>query len=228
MNVLVVGADSDLVDLLGYTLWRAGHTMLTAQDSDRALRSLEAEHPDIVLLDVALPRVEGLEICRRLRQRARTPVILLAERSAEADILRGFESGADDYVAKPFSAKQLLARMEAVLRRYENDPARLVSKELCVGELVFDPETHCVIKAGRPSKSVTRLEFSLLYHLALNAGQVVPYARLIEAAWGYYDEDSATLLKTHVSHLRRKLGLPQQGPCSIRAVPRMGYRLATT
>jgi DNA-binding response OmpR family regulator len=223
--VLLVDADAELVDLLGYALQRAGHTVLTARDGDRALRSLEAEHPDMVLLDLDLPGVDGFEICRRIR-RARTPVILLAERSAETDILRGFESGADDYVTKPFSAKQLLARMQAVLGRYQTDRARLMSNKICVGELVFDPETHCVIKAGQPGKPVTRLEFCLLYHLALNAGQVVPYSSLIEKAWGYYDEDSATLLKTHVSHLRRKLGLPHQGPCSIRAVPGMGYRLA--
>ena len=226
MIVLVVDADADLVDLLDYALRRAGHTVLTALDGDRALRCLEVEHPDMVLLDVAVPRVDGFDICRRIRQRARTPVILLAERSAEVDILHGFESGADDYVTKPFSAKQLLARMQAVLRRYQTDPARFISKKICVGELVFDPETRCVIKAGRLSKPVTWLEFSLLYHLALNAGQVVPYSSLIKSAWGYYDEDSATLLKTHVSHLRRKLGLPRQGPCSITAISGMGYRLA--
>jgi DNA-binding response OmpR family regulator len=226
MNVLVVDTDTDLIDLLTYMLRRAGHTVLTAVDSDSVLLHLQAGHPDIVLLDVALSSADGFEVCRRMRQRAPTPVILLTGRSAEADILRGFESGADDYVIKPFSAKQLLARMAAVMRRYQTDPERLVPTKICVADLVFDPETHSVVTPGRPSKRVTRMEFSLLYHLALNAGQVVSYSRLIQSAWGYYDEDSATLLKTHVSHLRRKLGLPHQGRYSITAVPRLGYLLA--
>lgn len=228
MRVLLVDDDIDLVDVLGYALRRAGHTVLTAPDGDRALRSWEAERPDIVLLDVVLPYLDGFEVCSRIHQRARTPVILLTGRLAEADILRGFEYGADDYVPKPFSIKQLLARMQAILRRYEPEPARLTSPKLNVGELVFDLEAQRVFNAGRPSKPVTRLEFRVLYHLALNAGHVVSYSHLTELALGYYDENSATLLKTHVSHLRSKLGLRQEGRCSITAVPRRGYRLATS
>ncbi|MDQ6674856.1 MAG: response regulator transcription factor [Chloroflexota bacterium] len=226
MNVLLVDADSYDVDLLACVLRRAGHTVRTAPDGDRALRSLEANRPDMVLLDVVLPRGDGFELCRRIRRQALTPVIVLTERAAEADIVRGFESGADDYMIKPVSANQLLARMQAVLRRYHPDSSQFESKELCVGPLVVDTETHRVIKAGCPRTPVTRLEFSLLYHLALNAGQVVPYSRLIELAWGYSDENSATLLKTHISHLRRKLDLPRFGPCSISAVAGSGYRLA--
>jgi DNA-binding response OmpR family regulator len=222
MKVLLVDDDIGLVELLRC----AGHTVLTALDGDGALRSWEAEHPDIVLLDGALAVVDGFEVCRRIRQLAHTPIILLSGQSAEDDILRGFECGADDYMPKPLSGKQLLARMQAVLRRYENDPAQVLSTQLRVGELVFDPETHHVITEGRPSKPVTKLEFRVLYHLALNAGQVVPYSRLIESVWGYFDEASATLLRTHVCHLRRKLGLPQHGPGSIKAVLGLGYRLS--
>jgi DNA-binding response OmpR family regulator len=225
MKVLLVDDDTDLVELLEYALRRAGYTVLTALDGDRALSTWEAEDPDMVILDVVLPRVDGLEICRRIRERARTPIILLTERTAEADVLRGFESGADDYMPKPFSTKQLIARMRTIMCRYENDPARLMSKQLRAGELVFDPETHCVSKAGQPTQPVTRLEFNVLYHLALNAGQVVPYSRLIEVAWGYYGEASPSLLKTHISHVRRKLGLPQRGPGSVGAVLGIGYRM---
>ncbi len=225
MKVLLVDDDIDLVDLLTYALRRAGYAVVTALDGEQALQTWEAERPDMVLLDGVLPRLDGFEVCRRIRQQARTPIILLTERYAEVEVVGGLEAGADDYVSKPFSAKQLLARMQAVLRRYEPEPEQLASPELRVGDLVLDPEGHQVTRAGRPIR-LTRMEFRLLYHLALNAGQVIPHSRLIETTWGYYGDDgSAELLKYHVTHLRKKRGLARNGPASIKVVVGVGYCL---
>jgi DNA-binding response OmpR family regulator len=224
MKVLLVDDDIDLVDLLAYALRRAGYTVVVAVDGDQALQCWEAERPDLVLLDGVLPRLDGFEVCQRIRQQARTPIILLTERSFEADILHGLDAGADDYMSKPFSVKQLLARIQAVMRRYEPDTERLVVRELRAGELVLDPDGHRVIRSGQPIV-LTRTEFDVLYCLALNAGHVVSYSSLLEHAWGYYGEGTPQLVKTHVSHLRRKLGLPRSGPGSIMAMLGVGYCL---
>jgi two-component system OmpR family response regulator len=227
MKVLVVDNDADLLDLLTYALRRAGFTVLAALDGEQALRQWQAERPDLVLLESALPRVNGLEVCRRIRELGQTPIILLTKHATDADIVGGFEAGADDCVAKPFSPKQLVARMHAVLRRYEPDSERLTSSALRVGELMLDPEAHRVTKAGK-AIDLTPLEFRLLYYLALNAGQVVPYSRMIEEAWGYYGEGTMVVLKTHISHLRRKLGPPRSGPGSITVTLGIGFRLVNS
>jgi DNA-binding response OmpR family regulator len=223
VKVLLVDDDADLVDLMGYALRREGYTVLTALDGQQALQRWETERPDLVLLDGTLPKVDGFEVCRRIRHASETPIIMLTARDQEADVVRGLKLGADDYVTKPFSAKQLAARMEALLRRSKGGPP--VRAQIRVGDLTLDSETHEVAKGGQPVQ-LTPLEFRLLYRLALNAGRVVPYARLVEYAWGYYGEGSSGLLKTHLSHLRKKLALPAAGPGSVTAVLGVGYTLA--
>jgi DNA-binding response OmpR family regulator len=224
MRVLLVDDDADLVDLLAYALRRAGHSVTTALDGEQALIAWKLENPDLLLLDGVLPRMDGFEVCRRIRQQADTPIILLTERKSEADVVGGLEAGADDYVSKPFSTRQLLARVHAVMRRYVAAMARPPSARLRVGELLLIPEEQRVTRAGQPI-DLTRLEFRLLYYLALNAGHVVPYARLIEQAWGHVREGAAPLLTPHLTRLRRKLDLPRNGPGSISAKPGVGYRM---
>jgi DNA-binding response OmpR family regulator len=173
-----------------------------------------------------LPRIDGFEVCRRIRQQADTPIILLTERASEANVVHGFDAGADDYVPKPFSTRLLLARIRAIMRRYGPEPASTPSPpaELRIGELLLIPEEQRVTKAGRPIV-LTGLEFRLLYHLALNAGQVVPYSRMIEQVWGQIRPDAAPSLTPHVTQLRQKLALPRSGPGSIVAEPGVGYRM---
>ncbi len=223
-HVLLVDDDADLRDLLARALGRAGYRVTTAADGRQALAQWRAEHPDLVLLDGNLPGIDGFEVCRQIRQKSDTPVILLTGRGEEAQVVQGLQVGADDYVTKPFSPRQLVARMEAVLRRYRTR-ARESTRELRVDDLVLDVETHTATKAGR-QVTLTRLEFRLLEILMANAGQVVPYARLVE----YSSSDSATPsgsagLRTHISHLRAKLGLRATGPDSIESVPGVGYQL---
>jgi DNA-binding response OmpR family regulator len=223
VKVLLVDDDAELVDLLAYALRREGYTVLTAPDGEQALQRWEAERPDLILLDGRLPKVDGFEVCRRVRQASETPIIMLTARDEEADVLRGLQLGADDYVTKPFSARVLAARMRTVLRRIKKDkPGRA---QLRVGDLVLDLQSHEVTKGGTPVQ-LTLLEFRILYLLAMNEGRVVPYARLVEYAWGYAGEGTSGLLKAHLSHLRTKLALPAAGPGSVTAVLGVGYSLA--
>jgi DNA-binding response OmpR family regulator len=227
MKVLLVEDDLALADLLNYALRRNGYTVLAASDGVEGLQRWEAEQPDLVLLDVTLPKLDGFEVCRRIRQAGGTPIILLTAHDDEADIVRGLELGADDYVTKPFSVRQLRARMEAVLRRYQTESSRLPASDLRVGDLVLRLPSQEVTKAGQPVH-LTRLEFRLLYLLAMNEGQVIPYARMIEYAWGYRGEGTAGLLKAHVNHIRKKLNWSAagaDGEDGIRAVRGVGYRL---
>jgi DNA-binding response OmpR family regulator len=222
MKVLVADDDADLLDLLDYALRREGYTPLTAADGARALRQCETERPDIVVLDVTMPKLNGFEVCRRIRQDSETPIILLTARDDEADVLRGLQLGADDYVTKPFSVKQLVARMKTVLRRYETDRYDQPTREVRCGDLLLALDSHQVTKAGR-AVQLTPLEFRILFLLAMNEGQVIPYSRLVEYAWGY-DGGEASLLKTHICHIRQKLDM-QPGQPGIRAVMGVGYSL---
>ena len=224
MKVLFADDDADLLDVTTYALRRDGFEVLAAADGQRALDRWAAERPDLVLLDVTMPRLNGLEVCRRIRQASDTPIILLTAHAAEEDIVRGLQLGADDYVTKPFGAKQLVARMRAVLRRCRAHAGAQPVREVRVGDLALDVESHEVTKGGAPVH-LTVLEFRLLHLLALNAGRVLPYARLVEHAWGY-DGGDASLLKSHVHHIRKKLQLPPTGPGSLRAVSGVGYSLA--
>jgi DNA-binding response OmpR family regulator len=208
-----------------YALRREGFTVATAMDGQQGLQRWEAERPDIILLDGNLPKLDGFEVCRRIRHASKTPIIMLTARDEEADVLRGLQVGADDYVTKPFSAKLLTARMKTVLRRCQADPFRQAVSEVKVGDLVLDLQSHEVTKAGAPVQ-LTPLEFRILYLLAMNEGRVVPYSRLVEYAWGYFDEGNSSLLKTHLSHIRKKLRLPSTGPGSVKAVLGVGYSLA--
>ncbi|MCC6174653.1 MAG: response regulator transcription factor [Chloroflexi bacterium] len=223
MKVLVVDDDPDLLDLTSYALRREGYTVVPASDGQQALKRWEAESPDLVLLDANMPRLDGFEVCRRIRQQASTPVIMLTARDDEEDILQGLQLGADDYVTKPYSAKQLVARMKAVLRRCQADPYRQPVTELRAGDLVLDLQSHEARKAGILVQ-LTPLEFRIVYMLAMNEGKVVPYVRLVEYAWGYDGGDSS-LLKTHISHVRSKLGMSGDQPGTIKSIPGVGYTL---
>ena len=224
MRALVVEDDSDLLDLLTYALRREGYTVLSAMDGQQALKRWEDEAPDIVLLDANLPKTDGYEVCRRIRHDGKVPVIMLTARDEEEDVLRGFRLGADDYITKPFSARQLIARMTAVLRRSQADPYRQPSREVRIGDVLLDLQSYSV-KAQDREIQLTPLEFRILYLLGVNEGRVIPYSRLVEYAWGYEGGDSS-LLKTHICHIRQKLNLSAGKNGGIRAVPGVGYSLA--
>ncbi len=224
MKVLIADDDADLLDLMAYALRREGYTVLAAINGQQALQRYEAETPDILLLDVTMPKLNGFEVCRRIRHEAATPIIMLTARDEEEDIVRGLQLGADDYVVKPFSAKQLMARMKAVLRRYRTDGYHEPVSQLRVGDLVLDLQAYQATKAGKLVQ-LTPLEFRILYMLAMNEGRVIPYSRLVEYVWGY-DSGDANLLKTHLCHIRKKLGMRIGQPGGLTAVAGVGYSLA--
>jgi DNA-binding response OmpR family regulator len=226
MKVLLVEDDPDQLDVLGYALWRQGYEVLTAADGQQGLACRREHHPDLVLLGWT-SMLDCCDVCRQIRLESDTPVILLTAHCEDADIVRGLQVGADDCVPRPFSVKQLAARMEAILRRTWGTAFRQPTREIRIGELLLDLDAHLVTRAGR-SVALTRLEFRVLQQLAINEGRVVPYARLIEHAWGHYDEQHAGMLKTHVAHLRRKVGLAADAPGGIRSVTGVGYLLART
>jgi len=223
MKALLVDDDRDLLDVMTYAFRREGYEVTGATDGLQALDRLRADEPDIVVLDVRLPRLNGFEVCRRIRHASEVPIIMVTSRSEEHDVLRGLQLGADDYVTKPFSLKQLAARMETVLRRCKTDPYRRAMSTVRAGDLELSLQSYEVTR-GTMSVQLTPLEFRILYLLAMNEGQIIPYARLVDYAWGYEGGD-ANLLKTHICHVRQKLGLPLEGPGSIRALATVGYSL---
>jgi len=221
MKVLLVEDDLDLREITMYALRRAGFNVVTASDGPHALTQIEAEHPEIVLLDVNLPTVDGFEVCRRIRQGYDIPIIMLTARTGDEDVIRGFHLGADDYVGKPFSPTQLVARIKAIVRRGRTDSLTQPDAEVAVGDLKLDLQSHRATKSGVPIQ-LTPLEFRILHMLAMNEGRVIPYSRLVEYGWGYEGGDPS-LLKTHIYHIRQKLRLTPKESDGIRAIPRIGY-----
>ena len=223
MKVLIVDDDTDLLDVMTYALRREGYDVVGAADGLQALDRMRSDLPDFVILDVRLPRLNGFEVCRRIRHISEVPIIMLSARSEEPEILRGLQLGADDYIIKPFSLKQLAARIETIMRRCRSDHFRRTASEVRAGNLVLRLQSYEALRDGELIQ-LTPLEFRILYILAMNEGQIIPYARLVDYAWGYEGGD-ASLLKTHVCHIRQKLRLPAEGEGAIRALPTVGYSL---
>src|SRR6266704_4034129 len=202
MKVLVVDDDLELRSLIAFALRQAGSLVVEAQDGPSALAVFAGERPDLVILDVNLPRIDGLEVLKRIRAGgARTPVMMLTVRSAEEDQVRGLDLGADDYLAKPFSPRTLLARVRALLRRAGVEkPA-----PLSAGDLALDLETQSVrVRGGAPMR-LTNLEARLLQLLLANGGHTLPLERLTSHVWGYRGMGDRQLLKQLVHRLRRKI-----------------------
>lgn len=222
MKVLVADDDLDMLDVTAYALRREGFNVIAASDGLQALRRWQMDHPDVVVLDANMPKMNGFEVCKRIREQSNTPVILLTALNDEDHIVQGFHIGADDYVTKPFSHRQLAMRIRAVAKRNSSASSVDFSGKLVSGPLSLDRDTHEVLLDGREIH-LTPTEFKLLYILVANAGRVVPSSRLVEYAWGY-DEGDESLLKTHISHIRRKLGMPNESLGNIVVLPRVGYK----
>lgn len=221
MKALVVDDDRVLADLVAFTLRREGFQVVQAHDGEAALRRWAEEQPDIIVLDVNLPRLDGFTVCRRIREQADTPIILLTVRGEEDDIVRGLELGADDYIPKPFSPRQLVARAQAVLRRAGKTPAPAIRQ---VGELTLDPARREVrIGQGDPIP-LTPLESRLLDYFMINAGHVLTTQAIIDHVWGPEGGDR-DMLRQLVRRLRSKIEPDPTNPIFIETVPGLGYGL---
>ena len=184
MKILLVDDEPDVLEMVSRTFLRAGCEVVTAQDGERALSLLDAARPDLIVLDVILPGIDGFEVCRRVRLDSQIPIVVLTARDDEEDDLRGFRLGVDDYVTKPFSARQLLARVAAVLRRTCESNRRQRGEHVQAGDFDLDVHSFEVRKDGQQVR-LTPLELRIVHILAANKGRVVPYDRLIEYAWGH-------------------------------------------
>ncbi|HEY6074698.1 MAG TPA: response regulator transcription factor [Anaerolineales bacterium] len=225
MRALIVDDDLALADIVSFTLRRAGFDVSTAYDGLAALQRWEQDQPDIIILDLNLPKLNGLQVCKRIRADSDVPILILSVRGEDDDIVNGLREGADDYVVKPFSPRQLIARIEALLRRSGSpSPA---SDGLTVGEMRLDPARSEIFFRGELSGHLTHLENELLQTLLLHRDQVLSADALIDHVWGQGGGDRA-MLKQLVYRLRRKIGKASEGCPDIETIPGVGYSLVTS
>ena len=227
LTVLVVEDEESFVEALQVGLRKEGFRVEVARDGSEALSKFDVVNPDIVLLDVMLPKISGLDVCRQLRQRTNTPIIMVTARSGEIDTVVGLEVGADDYVSKPYSMREVVARMRAVLRRSGNDHGEEIDdvgrSAISIGRVLLDPEEHKVVVDGQ-SKPMPLKEFDILHLLMANAGRVVRRENLIDRVWGIdYVGDTKTL-DVHIKRLRSKVEPDPSNPTRITTVRGVGYR----
>jgi two-component system, OmpR family, KDP operon response regulator KdpE len=224
-RALVVEDDPNIVDLIRSNLAVRGFDTVVSADGLRALRLLETESPDIVLLDLMLPEVDGFELCRQIRERSSVAIIVVSARGGERDKVSALNVGADDYMTKPFSIEELLARINATLRRTRpatTAVAQSVPEVIAVADLVIDLTSQQVTRAGQPVH-LTPTEFALLRELALNRGKLLSHAHLLRHVWGRGYETETEYVRVYVRRLRAKL--ESNGSPLIVTQPRAGYRI---
>jgi two-component system KDP operon response regulator KdpE len=224
-RILVIEDEPRVVRLVSEVLTAVGYQVIAAASGEPAIEMVALEQPDLVLLDILLPHdLDGYQVCRRIREFSEVPVIMLTAKAQEVDMLHGFDVGADDYLTKPFSAKELLARVRAVLRRTRK-PEEMITTSLTCGELEIDFARHAVTMRGERT-SLTRTEYALLRELALNANRVMLHQDLLTAVWGAEYRDDIDYLRAYIRYLRRKLEAAPSNPQYILTSPGVGYMLA--
>ncbi len=222
-RVLVIDDAADLRHTLGYALRQEGYEVLTAEDGEQGLETFRRAGADLVILDVMLPRLDGYEVCRRLRRDSDVPVLMLTARDTELDKVVGLEIGADDYLAKPFSMRELIARVRAMLRRARRKPAETREGLLEAAGLALDTRRRRVVRDGQ-EVTLTSKEFDLLAFLMSHPGQVFPRDQILARVWGLdYAGDSRTV-DTHVKGVRERLGDRAEQPRWLETVRGVGYR----
>jgi two-component system, OmpR family, alkaline phosphatase synthesis response regulator PhoP len=226
-KILVVDDEPAVTDLLAYNLRKANYEVLTAANGREALDHARQTSPDLILLDLMLPEIDGLDVCRELRKTSNVPIIMITARGEEIDRVVGLELGADDYVSKPFSVRELLARIKAVLRRANQPEQKTAELEGVLrgpGGLRLEPESR-LVKVAETVLPLTRLEFDLLHLLLANAGRVLTRERLLEQAWGYDFVGDTRAVDSAIKRLRAKLRAACAEADSLEAVRGVGYRL---
>ncbi|HKQ52901.1 MAG TPA: response regulator transcription factor [Pyrinomonadaceae bacterium] len=222
--VLVVDDEPQILRVMRAGLPARGYEVKTASDGEAALEEIRKEMPDIVILDLVMPGMTGLEACRRVREFSGVPIIVLSAKGGERDKVAALDSGADDYVTKPFGMDELLARVRAVLRRAAaSEPD---SDLLEVGDLTIKTDERRVVVAGKEVK-LTPKEFEVLKYLVINAGKVVTHRMLLKAVWGWQSADQTEYLRVFINQLRRKIEPDPQRPRYILTEPWIGYRFAS-
>ncbi len=223
-TILVVDDEPHARQLLQVNLASAGYRVLTAQDGQEALEIVRRELPDLVILDLMLPKMDGYTVCRRIRSFSNVPVIMLTARSSQVDLIHGFEVGADDYLTKPFDMTELLMRVQAVLRRSKWSEDTHVQKRFKVGPIEIDFARHQVAVDGEPVK-LTPTEYRLLAYLASHPNRVILHRELLRAVWGPEYGDETEYLRVYMRYLRQKLEKDPSHPRYLLTQPGAGYML---
>ncbi|SFI82228.1 response regulator transcription factor [Thermoflavimicrobium dichotomicum] len=227
-KVLVVDDELTIVKLVQFNLEKEGFSVESAFDGEMALNMIENQVPDLIILDLMLPKVDGLEVCRRVRNKQKhIPILMLTAKSDEFDKVLGLELGADDYLTKPFSPRELTARVKAILRRMEalkeREESEETKTELRVGDLIIDPEGYEVMKHGKVI-DLTPKEFELLLYMVNHRGKVLSRDQLLNAVWNYDYIGDSRIVDVHVSHLRDKIEEDSRNPAYIKTVRGIGYK----
>jgi DNA-binding response OmpR family regulator len=223
-TVLAVDDEPHVLKLVKANLESSGYKVLTAADGEEALRTVEHELPDLVILDLMLPKMDGYAVCRRIREFSAVPVIMLTARSAQVDLVHGFEVGADDYLTKPFSATELVMRVQAVLRRSKWPEEIIARQGFKAGPIEIEFAQHRVTVDGEPVK-LTPTEYRLLAYLASNANRVITHRELLRAVWGPEYGEEAEYLRVYMRYLRQKLEPEPANPRYLLTQPAAGYML---
>jgi DNA-binding response OmpR family regulator len=222
-RILVVDDEQAVLDLLVYNLKKAHYEVIPATDGQQALELAAAQSFDLILLDLMLPKVDGLDVCRQLRRTSRVPIIMVTARGEEVDRVIGLELGADDYICKPFGMRELAARVKAVLRRARGDEAESTVLLSGPADLRLDTESR-EVHVGAAVLDLTRLEFDLLYILLLNRGKVLTRERLLEQVWGYDFNGDTRAVDSAIKRLRACLRSADPAADGISAVRGLGYK----
>lgn len=217
-RVLVVDDDPSLAEMLSIVLETEGLTVSVCRSGDRVMAAFTQFKPDLVLLDLMLPGLDGMRVCRLIREKSGVPIIMLTARSDTSDIVAGLEAGADDYITKPFRNVELVARVRARLRRTDQ-----LEEPLEFGDIVLDPTGHTVTRKGEPLE-LTPLEFDLLACLLSKPGQVFSRESLLQKVWGYHHPGDTKLVNVHMTRLRSKIEDDAENPEVIRTVRGVGYQ----
>ena len=222
-RILVVDDDQAIAEMVGIVLRAKGFDVVTTPDGASALESIEHLAPDVVLLDLMLPGIDGIEVCRRLRRDSDVPIIMLTARSDTADVVEGLEAGADDYLTKPFEPEELVARIKARVRRADAP----TTERLTIGDLVIDVNGH-EVRRGEELIALTPLEFDLLTQLARKPWQVFTRDVLLRDVWGYRHSADTRLVNVHVQRLRSKIEHDPENPTIVVTVRGVGYRAGSS
>ncbi|KAF0250064.1 MAG: two-component system OmpR family KDP operon response regulator KdpE [bacterium] len=222
-SILVVDDELQILRAMRASLSANGYEVRTAKNGEECLTELRKEMPDLVILDLVMPDISGLEVCRRVREFSKTPIIVLSAKGSDQDKITALDLGADDYVTKPFNLDILLARIRAVLRR--TTPNEQVDSILKVDAVVVDTESRRVLVAGKEVK-LTPKEFEVLRYLIIRAGKIVTHRALLQSVWGWEYADQTEYLRVFVNQLRRKIEPDPHHPCYIMTEPWVGYRFA--
>ena len=228
MKVVVIDDSPEIIEVVSlcFQLRWGSASVLPASDGNQGLELVEKEDPDLVILDIGLPDMDGFQVLREIRRFSHVPVIMLTVKSEDTDIAKGLELGADDYVTKPFSHIELLARVQAVMRRSRGEPSATDEQPFTSGKLHVDFARNEVLIDGKPVK-LTSTEYKLLYHLIKNEGRLLSHENLLTRISGESYRDARDLLRVHIQHLRQKLGDNVESPGIIVTEHGMGYKFVS-